>query len=191
MSIPPTRKFHHIQKIHWNVFIFFHWKINIFYVFIYSLKCFIYWWQKIPRDQYTSALMEVFKPCLCCLVLCHFLRFSGRHELSDHRNSHTWQITEDSQETYNFTLTAKNNLRKRSVNLIFNLTHRGETVTPWPMMAISMLSYTARPSEYTVDAGLVHNHREANLCKGSLFSVLPGYTRPVSLCLPVLQLLIR
>ncbi|KAH0520575.1 Oncostatin-M-specific receptor subunit beta [Microtus ochrogaster] len=50
--------------------------------------------------------------------------FSGRQELSDHRNSHTWQITEDSQETYNFTLTAKNNLRKRSVNLIFNLTHR-------------------------------------------------------------------
>ncbi|XP_075832055.1 oncostatin-M-specific receptor subunit beta isoform X2 [Microtus pennsylvanicus] len=50
--------------------------------------------------------------------------FSGRQELSDHKNSHTWQITEDSQETYNFTLTAKNNLRKRSVNLIFNLTHR-------------------------------------------------------------------
>ncbi|KAL6033854.1 hypothetical protein STEG23_013455, partial [Scotinomys teguina] len=50
--------------------------------------------------------------------------FSGRHELSNHRNSHSWQITEDSQDTYNFTLTAENKLRKRSVNIIFNLTHR-------------------------------------------------------------------
>lgn len=180
-----------MQKIHWNVFIF-HWKINT-YLCIY-LFCHHYMkipWQKIPRDQYTSALMEVFKPCLCCLVLFHFLRFSGRHELSDHRNSHTWQITEDSQETYNFTLTAENNLRKRSVNLIFNLTHRGEAAMPWPMMAIGMLFYTAGPSEYSVDAGLVHNHRKANLCKGSLFSVSPGHIGSVSLCLPVPQLLIR
>lgn len=135
--------------------------------------------------------MEVFKPCLCCLVSFHFLRFSGRQELSDHRNSHTWQITQDSQETYNFTLTAENNLRKRSVNLIFNLTHRGETAMLWPMMAISMVFYTVRPSEYIVDPGLVHNHWKASFCKGRLFSVLRGHTGPVSLCPQDLQLLIR
>lgn len=56
--------------------------------------------------------------------------FSGRRELSNHRNSHDWQITEKSQETYNFTLTTENNLRKRSVNLIFNLTHRVHPKAP-------------------------------------------------------------
>lgn len=56
--------------------------------------------------------------------------FSGRREVSNHRNSHTWQITEDSQETYNFTLTAENNLRKRSVNISFNLTHRVHPKAP-------------------------------------------------------------
>ncbi|XP_037065302.1 oncostatin-M-specific receptor subunit beta isoform X2 [Peromyscus leucopus] len=56
--------------------------------------------------------------------------FSGRHELSNHRNSHTWQITEESQETYNFTLTTENKLRKRSVNIIFNLTHRVHLKAP-------------------------------------------------------------
>ncbi|XP_027257141.1 oncostatin-M-specific receptor subunit beta isoform X1 [Cricetulus griseus] len=56
--------------------------------------------------------------------------FSGRRELCDHRNSHNWQITDDSQETYNFTLTTENNLRKRSVNLIFNLTHRVHQKAP-------------------------------------------------------------
>ncbi|XP_040613518.1 oncostatin-M-specific receptor subunit beta isoform X3 [Mesocricetus auratus] len=56
--------------------------------------------------------------------------FSGRSELSDHRNSHNWKITEESQETYNFTLTTENNLRKRSVNIIFNLTHRVHLKAP-------------------------------------------------------------
>ncbi|XP_038958125.1 oncostatin-M-specific receptor subunit beta isoform X4 [Rattus norvegicus] len=56
--------------------------------------------------------------------------FSGRREVSNHRNSHTWQITEDSQETYNFTLTAENNLRKRSVSISFNLTHRVHPKAP-------------------------------------------------------------
>ncbi|CAH6787344.1 oncostatin-M-specific receptor subunit beta [Phodopus roborovskii] len=56
--------------------------------------------------------------------------FSGRREVSDHRNSHNWKITEDSQETYNFTLTTENKLRKRSVNIIFNLTHRVHQKAP-------------------------------------------------------------
>ncbi|KAL1783664.1 oncostatin-M-specific receptor subunit beta [Sigmodon hispidus] len=56
--------------------------------------------------------------------------FSGRRELSNHRNSHNWKITEDAQEMYNFTLTAENNLRKRSVSMIFNLTHRVHPMAP-------------------------------------------------------------
>ncbi|XP_051006887.1 oncostatin-M-specific receptor subunit beta [Acomys russatus] len=56
--------------------------------------------------------------------------FSGRLERSEHNNLHNWKITDDSQETYNFTLTAENKLRKRSVNLIFNLTHRVHPKAP-------------------------------------------------------------
>ncbi|GAB1299225.1 Oncostatin-M-specific receptor subunit beta [Apodemus speciosus] len=56
--------------------------------------------------------------------------FSERCEVSKHRNSYTWQITDNSQETYNFTLTAENKLRKRSVNINFNLTHRVHPKAP-------------------------------------------------------------
>nr|O70458.1 RecName: Full=Oncostatin-M-specific receptor subunit beta; AltName: Full=Interleukin-31 receptor subunit beta; Short=IL-31 receptor subunit beta; Short=IL-31R subunit beta; Short=IL-31R-beta; Short=IL-31RB; Flags: Precursor [Mus musculus]AAC40122.1 oncostatin M specific receptor [Mus musculus] len=56
--------------------------------------------------------------------------FSKRCEVSNYRNSYTWQITEGSQEMYNFTLTAENQLRKRSVNINFNLTHRVHPKAP-------------------------------------------------------------
>ncbi|XP_031216213.1 oncostatin-M-specific receptor subunit beta isoform X2 [Mastomys coucha] len=56
--------------------------------------------------------------------------FSKRCEVFNYINSYTWQITEDSQETYNFTLTAENKLRKRSVNINFNLTHRVHPKAP-------------------------------------------------------------
>lgn len=56
-----------------------------------------------------------------------FLRFSGKKKFCEHKNSCTWQVAPDSQEMYNFTLVAENHFRKRSVNLLFNLAHRGET----------------------------------------------------------------
>ncbi|XP_008064709.1 oncostatin-M-specific receptor subunit beta [Carlito syrichta] len=56
-----------------------------------------------------------------------FESFSGEKKLCTHKNRCDWQITQDSQEFYNFTLTAANYLRKRSVNILFDLTHRGET----------------------------------------------------------------
>lgn len=55
-----------------------------------------------------------------------FLRFSGKKEFCKHKTWCTWQVAQDSQETYNFTLMAENYFRKRSVNLLFNLAHRGE-----------------------------------------------------------------
>lgn len=104
----------------------------------------------------------------------HFLRFSKRCEVSNYRNSYTWQITEGSQEMYNFTLTAENQLRKRSVNINFNLTHRGETAMSQPMMDTSMPLYTIRPSKFAADTGLVYNPSEANLCS-SICSPLPSW----------------
>uniref|UniRef100_A0A8D2B1P3 Oncostatin M receptor n=1 Tax=Sciurus vulgaris TaxID=55149 RepID=A0A8D2B1P3_SCIVU len=56
-----------------------------------------------------------------------FESFSGKKQNCKHKNSCNWKITQDVQETYNFTLTAANYFRKRSANIIFNLTHRGET----------------------------------------------------------------
>ena len=62
----------------------------------------------------------------CCFSFS--LRFSGKKTLCKHRNWCNWQVAQDSQETYNFTLVAENYLRKRSVSILFNLTQRGE---PW------------------------------------------------------------
>uniref|UniRef100_A0A8D1HCZ7 Oncostatin M receptor n=1 Tax=Sus scrofa TaxID=9823 RepID=A0A8D1HCZ7_PIG len=59
-----------------------------------------------------------------------FESFSGKKILCEHRNFCNWQVAQDSQEMYNFTLVAENYLRKRSVNILFNLTHRGETAAP-------------------------------------------------------------
>ncbi|XP_011821551.1 PREDICTED: oncostatin-M-specific receptor subunit beta isoform X3 [Mandrillus leucophaeus] len=67
-------------------------------------------WSKQPSQSYTL-----------------FESFSGEKKLCTHKNWCNWQITQDSQEMYNFTLIAENYLRKRSVNILFNLTHRGET----------------------------------------------------------------
>ncbi|KAM8819655.1 oncostatin-M-specific receptor subunit beta isoform 1-T1 [Rhynchonycteris naso] len=50
--------------------------------------------------------------------------FSGQKKICKHKNWCNWQVSQDSQETYNFTLTAENSFRKRRVNILFNLAHR-------------------------------------------------------------------
>lgn len=57
--------------------------------------------------------------------------YSGEKKLCKHKNWCNWQITQDSQETYNFTLIAENDLRKRSVSILFNLTQRVRPMTPF------------------------------------------------------------
>lgn len=54
-----------------------------------------------------------------------FLRISGNKILCQNNHYCNWPITQDSQEMYNFTLLVKYRNGKRSVNLGFNLTHRG------------------------------------------------------------------
>lgn len=78
--------------------------------------------------------------------------FSGRLEHSDKRNSYNWQITDDSQETYNFTLTAENLLRKRSVNLIFNLTHRVHPKAPHDV-TLEIINATRANMTWKVQSG--------------------------------------
>ncbi|XP_068391365.1 oncostatin-M-specific receptor subunit beta isoform X1 [Eschrichtius robustus] len=60
-----------------------------------------------------------------------FESFSGKKTLCKHRNWCNWQVAQDSQETYNFTLVAENYLRKRSVSILFNLTQRVHPMTPY------------------------------------------------------------
>ncbi|XP_057566231.1 oncostatin-M-specific receptor subunit beta isoform X2 [Hippopotamus amphibius kiboko] len=60
-----------------------------------------------------------------------FESFSGKKTLCKHSNRCDWQVAQDSQEMYNFTLVAENYLRKRSVNILFNLTHRVHPMTPY------------------------------------------------------------
>ncbi|KFO22076.1 oncostatin-M-specific receptor subunit beta [Fukomys damarensis] len=59
-----------------------------------------------------------------------FESFSGEKKFCEHNNQCSWEISPDLQETYNFTLTAENYLRKRSVSTIFNLTHRVHPKAP-------------------------------------------------------------
>ncbi|XP_054571287.1 oncostatin-M-specific receptor subunit beta isoform X2 [Eptesicus fuscus] len=56
--------------------------------------------------------------------------FSGKRQDCEHKTWCAWQVAQDSQETYNFTLLAENLFRKRSVNILFNLTHRVRPMTP-------------------------------------------------------------
>uniref|UniRef100_A0A8C0XI00 Oncostatin-M-specific receptor subunit beta n=1 Tax=Castor canadensis TaxID=51338 RepID=A0A8C0XI00_CASCN len=60
-----------------------------------------------------------------------FESFSGEKKRCKHNNLCNWKITQDSQEMYNFTLVAENYLRKRSVNIVFNLTHRVHPKAPY------------------------------------------------------------
>ncbi|XP_014637083.1 PREDICTED: oncostatin-M-specific receptor subunit beta isoform X2 [Ceratotherium simum simum] len=60
-----------------------------------------------------------------------FESFSGKKILCEHKNWCNWQVAQDSQEMYNFTLTTENYLRKRGVNILFNLTHRVRPMTPF------------------------------------------------------------
>uniref|UniRef100_A0A8C5KDI0 Oncostatin-M-specific receptor subunit beta n=1 Tax=Jaculus jaculus TaxID=51337 RepID=A0A8C5KDI0_JACJA len=70
-------------------------------------------WSKQPSQRY--ALFEW---------------VSGENKHCELKNSCNWQITQDSQELYNFTLTAENYLRKRSVNIAFNVSHRVHPKAP-------------------------------------------------------------
>uniref|UniRef100_A0A8C6E3B2 Oncostatin-M-specific receptor subunit beta n=1 Tax=Moschus moschiferus TaxID=68415 RepID=A0A8C6E3B2_MOSMO len=60
-----------------------------------------------------------------------FESFSRKKTLCKHRNRCDWQVTQDPQETYNFTLVAENYFRKRSVNILFNLIHGVHPVAPY------------------------------------------------------------
>ncbi|KAM9694240.1 oncostatin-M-specific receptor subunit beta isoform 2-T2 [Trichechus inunguis] len=59
-----------------------------------------------------------------------FESFSQKKKVCKHRNWCTWQVSQDSQEMYHFTLMAENYLRKRTVHLVFKLTHRVRPMTP-------------------------------------------------------------
>ncbi|XP_053447881.1 oncostatin-M-specific receptor subunit beta isoform X2 [Nycticebus coucang] len=72
-------------------------------------------WSKQPSESYYTL----------------FESFSGKKKLCKEKNRCNWQITQDSQERYNFTLTAENYLRKRSVHLLFNPTHRVHPMSPF------------------------------------------------------------
>ncbi|XP_051846109.1 oncostatin-M-specific receptor subunit beta isoform X3 [Antechinus flavipes] len=50
--------------------------------------------------------------------------FSQKKVNCVHRNWCTWQLTSDIQDMYNFTLTAENELRKRRVDILFNVTQQ-------------------------------------------------------------------
>ncbi|TKC50345.1 hypothetical protein EI555_002006 [Monodon monoceros] len=63
-----------------------------------------------------------------------FESFSGKKTLCKHRNWCDWQVAQDSQETFNFTLLAENYLRKRSVSILFNLTQRVHPMTPYNLL---------------------------------------------------------
>ncbi|XP_006874743.1 PREDICTED: oncostatin-M-specific receptor subunit beta [Chrysochloris asiatica] len=60
-----------------------------------------------------------------------FESFSQEKKDCEKLNWCTWQVRQDSQEMYNFTLVAENYLRKRSVNLDFTLTHRVHPMSPF------------------------------------------------------------
>ncbi|XP_029796839.1 oncostatin-M-specific receptor subunit beta [Suricata suricatta] len=63
-----------------------------------------------------------------------FESFSGKKVICTHKSWCDWQAAPDSQEMYNFTLTAGNDLRKRSVHLLFNLTHRVHPMAPFNVL---------------------------------------------------------
>ncbi|KAM6156861.1 oncostatin-M-specific receptor subunit beta [Erethizon dorsatum] len=59
-----------------------------------------------------------------------FESFSGEKKFCGHNNWCNWEISQDLQETYNFTLTAENYLRKRNVSSVFKLTDRVHLKAP-------------------------------------------------------------
>ncbi|XP_032193451.1 oncostatin-M-specific receptor subunit beta isoform X2 [Mustela erminea] len=63
-----------------------------------------------------------------------FESFSGKKTLCKHKSWCLWQVAPESQDMYNFTLTAENYLRKRSVHLLFNLTHRVHPMAPFNVL---------------------------------------------------------
>lgn len=86
-----------------------------------------------------------------------FLRFSGKKKFCEHKNWCTWQVAQDSQEMYNFTLMAENSLRKRSVNILFNLAHHGEARAAVAMSLFGTWSWgEGQGSVYAAGLCLIH-----------------------------------
>ncbi|XP_075397074.1 oncostatin-M-specific receptor subunit beta isoform X2 [Tenrec ecaudatus] len=69
--------------------------------------------------------------------------FSQETKVCEHNTWCTWQVAEDSQDGYNFTLQIQNIFRKRSVNLAFNLTHRVHPRPPFNFFLENMNSTSA------------------------------------------------
>ncbi|XP_030894200.1 oncostatin-M-specific receptor subunit beta [Leptonychotes weddellii] len=92
---------------------------------------------KTPEQSFWSnwssweEVDETLKLLFCVLF---FLRFSGKKTLCKHKSWCSWEVAPESQEMYNFTLTAENYLRKRSVHLLFNLTHRVHPMAPFSVL---------------------------------------------------------
>uniref|UniRef100_F1MGK8 Oncostatin-M-specific receptor subunit beta n=1 Tax=Bos taurus TaxID=9913 RepID=F1MGK8_BOVIN len=72
-----------------------------------------------------------------------FESFSGKKTLCKHRNRCDWQVTQDSQEMYNFTLVAENYFRKRSVSILFNLIHGVHPMAPYSLFPKSVSATNA------------------------------------------------
>ncbi|KAM5257770.1 oncostatin-M-specific receptor subunit beta isoform 2-T6 [Hipposideros larvatus] len=72
-----------------------------------------------------------------------FESFSRKKKLCARKNWCDWQVAPDSQETYNFTLIAENNLRRRSVDVFFNLTHRVHPMKPFKVVLKSISATNA------------------------------------------------
>ncbi|XP_045141326.1 oncostatin-M-specific receptor subunit beta isoform X2 [Echinops telfairi] len=72
--------------------------------------------------------------------------FSQETRVCEHNTWCTWQVAEDSQDEYNFTLRLQNIFRERSVNLAFNLTHRVHPRPPFNFFLESVNSTNARVS---------------------------------------------
>ncbi|XP_055968112.1 oncostatin-M-specific receptor subunit beta [Sorex fumeus] len=60
---------------------------------------------------------------------------SGNKILCQHKNCCNWQITQDSQEMYNFTLVAEYSSGRTSANIGFNLTHRVHPKAPFNLFS--------------------------------------------------------
>ncbi|XP_069897172.1 oncostatin-M-specific receptor subunit beta isoform X3 [Dipodomys merriami] len=82
----------------------------------------------------------------------------------EHKNVCNWKITQELQEIYNFTLIAENYLRKRSVNILFNLTHRVHPLAPYNV-SLESIEATQATLRWNV---LYHGNRYSLLCQVEL-----------------------
>ncbi|XP_048224262.1 oncostatin-M-specific receptor subunit beta isoform X2 [Perognathus longimembris pacificus] len=93
-----------------------------------------------------------------------FESFSGEKKYCEHEKLCNWKISQELQETYNFTLVAKNLLRNRSVNSLFNLTHRVHPLAPYNVKLENIEATQARLTWKV----LSHGNRYSFLCQVEL-----------------------